>query len=198
MPLVQSNHALELSTFQPYKKQLALLFQPSDTRIPSDAFSIAERLSMLTEEGVVEKLLQQKARIRIKRSSSCASCESRGLCQTLNDREATLEVENHLHAQVGDRVEVSMNTQSLLKVSLLVYILPIVTLIIGAYVGQVWAQARQMPPTIPSILAGGAAMGLTFWVLKRLERTAQEENRYQPRMTRILLSGGAPETGDSR
>ena len=153
---------------------------------------------MLTEEGVVEKLLKQKARIRIKRSSSCAACESRGFCQTLNDREATLEVENHLHAQVGDRVVISMPTQSLIKVSLLVYILPIVTLILGAYAGQVWAQARQIPSTMPSIIAGGAALGLTFWVLKRLERTAQEKNRYQPRMTRILLSGGSPETGDSR
>ena len=112
---------------------------------------------MLTEEGVVEKLLQQKARIRIKRSSSCASCESRGLCLTLNDRESTLEVDNHLRAQVGDRVEISIPAQSLLKVSLLVYILPIVTLIFGAYAGQVWAQARQMAPTIPSIVAGGVA-----------------------------------------
>jgi sigma-E factor negative regulatory protein RseC len=153
---------------------------------------------MLTEEGVVEKLLQQKARIRIRRRSSCANCESRGLCHTLNDREATLEVDNHLRAQVGDRVEISIPAQSLLKVSLLVYILPIVTLIFGAYAGQVWAQARQMAPTIPSIVAGGVALGLTFWVLKRLERTAQEKNRYQPRMTRILLSVGSPGTGDSK
>jgi sigma-E factor negative regulatory protein RseC len=153
---------------------------------------------MLREEGVVEKLLNQKARIRIKRSSACANCESRGHCQTLNDREATLEVDNRLHAQVGDRVEVSMPSQALLKVSLLVYILPIVTLIIGAYAGQVWAQARRLSPTIPSIIAGGAALVLTFWALKRLERTAQEKNRYQPRITRIILNGGSPGPGDSR
>jgi len=153
---------------------------------------------MLREEGVVEKLLHQKARIRIKRSSACANCESRGHCHTLNDREATLEVDNRLHAQVGDRVEVSMPTQALIKVSLLVYILPIVTLIFGAYAGQVWAQAHQMAPTIPSIVAGGSALVLTFWALKRLERSAQEKNRYQPRITRIILSGGSPGTGDSK
>ncbi len=153
---------------------------------------------MLTQEGVVEKLLEQRARIRIKRSSSCSSCESRGVCHTLNDREATIEVENHLHARVGDRVEISMPTQSLLRASLLVYILPIVTLIFGAYAGQAWAQTQQMPPTIPSIVAGGTALGLTFLVLKGLERSAREKNRHHPRMTRILLSGGSPETGDSR
>ena len=153
---------------------------------------------MLREEGVVEELMQQKARIRIKRSSACASCDSRGRCHSLNEREATVEIHNRLHAKAGDRVEISMPTQSLLKLSLLVYILPIVALILGAYLGQNWAQSHQMPPTIPSIVAGGAALGLTFLVLKKLEQTAQEKSRYQPRMTRILLSGGSPETGDSK
>jgi positive regulator of sigma E activity len=36
---------------------------------------------MVREEGIIEKISQGKAVIRIQRNSACAHCESRGACQ---------------------------------------------------------------------------------------------------------------------
>ena len=95
---------------------------------------------MSNEEGIVEKTYRDKATVRIQRSSACAHCQSRGACQTLSDKEMLIDVTNDLDAKDGDRVEISIPTRSLLKLSLLVYFLPIVALVIGAAVAVVGRQ----------------------------------------------------------
>jgi sigma-E factor negative regulatory protein RseC len=60
------------------------------------------------------------------------------------DKKLLVEVRNDLEAMVGDTVEISMPSSSVLKVSILVYALPILGLILGALSGSVWAGALHM------------------------------------------------------
>lgn len=147
--------------------------------------------SMLTEEGVIEKIVRQKAVIRIQKSSACAHCDSRGACQVISDKEMLIEIANDLQAKVGDHVEFSLKESSLVKLSLLVFFLPIVALVVGAYAGGLLADFFNIESTLPSILGGALAMGITFLALRRLERTAKDKAEYHPRMTRILISAEA-------
>ena len=57
---------------------------------------------MITEEGVIEKTFEEKARVRVQKSAACASCGSRDACHVLGDKEMLIEVANELHAKVGD------------------------------------------------------------------------------------------------
>ena len=147
--------------------------------------------SMVTEEGVIEKIFRQKALIRIQKSSACAHCDSRGACQVISDKEMLIEIANDLQAKVGDHVELSLQASSLVKLSLLVFFIPIVAFVVGAYAGGSLADFFDIESTLSSVLGGALAMGITFFALRRLERAAKDKGEYHPRMTRILIRAEA-------
>jgi sigma-E factor negative regulatory protein RseC len=105
-----------------------------------------------------------------------------------------VDVSNELDAKDGDRVEISIPTHSLLKLSLFVYFLPVVALVIGAAVGGGIAGSFQLSQTAASILGGAAFMALTYLLLRRLNRGAEKKIDYQPRITRILDQCEVPST----
>ena len=127
---------------------------------------------MVREEGTVQKVFPGKAIIKVQRHAACEHCDSRGACDIFEGKEVEVEVINELDAKEGDRVEVSVPGRSLLKLSLFVYFIPVVVLVVGACVGNVMAPALGMAPPIASIVIGGIAMGLTFWVLKKMDKFA--------------------------
>ena len=106
-----------------------------------------------------------------------------------------MEVRNDLAAGVGDSVQLSVPVGSLVKLSLLVYFFPIVALMLGAITAGAWAESFHLDPTLASILGGGGAMGVTFGVLKRLDKRSAAKDAYQPRMTRILSREESPQGG---
>ena len=152
---------------------------------------------MVTEQGVIETVRPRKALVRIHRSSACEGCKSRGACQSLSDREMLVEVENELSARAGDRVEISIPAGSLLKLSLLVYFIPIVAFLIGAYAGDAWSGALKMDAVLASVLLGGGAMALTFVMLRKMSRSAEGKGRYSPRITRIVSPGATEDSPES-
>ena len=141
---------------------------------------------MERELGTVQQASRLTATIRIQKSSHCASCASRDKCQTLNDKDMLIEVTNDIQAKEGDQVEITLPTRSLLKLSLLVYLMPIVLLILGAYIGGEWAQSSHRDPTLPSVIGGMGAMVLSFLILKGFDRKLRGKRKYSPRMLRIL------------
>ena len=109
-----------------------------------------------------------------------------------------VEVANDLHAGTGDVVEISVPSGALLRISMLVYFLPVVALILGAAVGAALSDALAMSTTSASILVGVLAMGLSFMILKGIDRHARNRADYSPRMTRILSSASPPQRDDNR
>ena len=158
-------------------------------------------MSELKEEGVVEKASLQKAVVRVERSSACDHCRSRGACETLSSKSMRVEVANDLGAVEGDRVELSVPATSVLKLSFLVYMIPVAALVAGAYAGDLWAKGREVDPTLAAIIAGALAMLGTFLFLRRIERTVSSPTSdFQPRLSRILppVSEEDPPPDDSR
>jgi sigma-E factor negative regulatory protein RseC len=107
-----------------------------------------------------------------------------------------IDLENELEAKVGDCVEISLPTRSLMKLSLLVYLLPILALILGAYLGRLaGTEILQSDSTVISVACGAAAMAAAFFGLRWFDRRVQLSSGFRPRMTRILFSvstsGGA-------
>ncbi len=144
---------------------------------------------MQVEEGIIEKIMDRKALVRIQQSSGCTTCESRHSCDVAsNKKKIVMEVANNLQAKIGDRVEISIPESSLLKLSLLVYLLPVVALLIGALMGSILAHPFQTDSTLTSIIGGAIAMAVVFCVLKVLDRRTKTAEKYYPRMTRILHS----------
>ena len=140
---------------------------------------------MIKETGIVETVAGDKAVVRIPRGSSCATCESRAACSIDNDKEILVEVKNELHAKAGDSVEISMPAPSLFKTGMLVYLFPVLALIFGAGAGDLSAGYLEIDSNLASIIGGIVALGISFGVLRRVERSVRNKPDYHPRMTRL-------------
>jgi sigma-E factor negative regulatory protein RseC len=142
---------------------------------------------MITERGIIDKISGRKATVQIQKSSACSSCESRDSCDVHGGKSMEIEVNNPLQAAEGDQVEVSVPSGTFLLVSLYVYFIPVAALIAGAYVGgTLLAPHLGLSSTACSIGFGFLAMGVTFILLRRFDKTPLANRKYRPRMTRIV------------
>jgi sigma-E factor negative regulatory protein RseC len=158
-----------------------------------------ETASVLKEEGVVESISQRKAVVRIQSGGRCQSCGSREACGVSGGRAMQIDLDNELGAKVGDRVEVSLPTRSLMKLAFLIYFLPVLALILGAYLGK-WMgnEILHIESDIAPIISGAVAMALAFLGLRLLDRRLHATSDFRPRMTRILLSVSTSGAVDSK
>jgi len=151
---------------------------------------------MIKERGIVEKVENQKALIRVNRTSACATCESHGSCH-IEKRDLVVEVANDLQAKPGDQVELSMPEGAVMQLSTLVYLLPVIALIIGAFAGASIGDALMLNDSISAVGGGAILMIMVFLFLKKLEKSPDFRQRYQAHVTRIL-SASSPFPDDSR
>ncbi len=141
---------------------------------------------MLTEEGIIEKVYGNRATVLLRRSSACAHCESQGACEVADEKNMHVVLANELHAAVGDRVEISLPSHSLLKLSLVVYFVPVVALVIGAALGDAWSPLFDVKAATGAIIGGGVGLFGTYLLMKWMNRVARSRIEYRPRMTRII------------
>jgi len=142
---------------------------------------------MITERGIIDKISGRNVTVRIQRSSSCASCESRDSCDVHKGKPMEVEVDNHLGAKEKDLVEISMPSGTFLVLSLYVYFIPVAALIGGAYVGGTFLAPRLgLNATACSVVLGFLAMGISFLMLRHFDKTPGANRKYRPRMTRIV------------
>jgi sigma-E factor negative regulatory protein RseC len=152
---------------------------------------------LLSEQGIIEKVTDQKATVRVRRSSDCAHCSSRISCDISNS-DMLVDVSNDLQAKVGDLVEISIPEGTVLKLSVFVYLFPVIALIIGAFLGEFIANFLQSRSSWPAILSGMIFLGLAFCVLKIFERKKMSGGAYNPKMTHIVANVSSPQPRDSK
>jgi len=143
---------------------------------------------MTTEQGIVKELINNRAIVKVDRSSACKHCSARGTCGVDfgSNKEILIEVENPLNAKVGDKVELSIPSGSLIKMAIMVYILPIFSLIFGAYEGGNIANHMGMSSSAGSVLGALILLVLSFLVLRKIDRSIKRKSSYKIRMTRII------------
>ena len=132
---------------------------------------------------------QTIATLEIERITACGLCgQTRGCGNSIwgklfGHQTAAFKAQNRINAKVGDSVIVGINQKALLKSALLLYILPLVTLFVGAIL------ASQLWQTDGSTMLG-AAIGLVLGLLWVKGHTMS--NRYfslqQPVILRLASS----------
>ena len=141
---------------------------------------------MATEEGIVTAVTSTTAWVKTNRSSGCKHCSARHSCNPQDNQETVVEVENPVHARVGDRILLNVETASLLKASFLIYIFPILCMIAGAGLGQGAGVLASLNPAWTSpALAVIFFVGALFFMKSKGNRLAQTES-YRPKIVRIL------------
>ncbi|HDR16852.1 MAG TPA: hypothetical protein ENN79_15480 [Desulfobacteraceae bacterium] len=140
----------------------------------------------LTEQGIVEKTDEGSAWVRVERSSACASCPSRTECKVEFGKGVVVKAENTTDCRTGDMVRLSMPADSFLKSTFMVYILPVLALVAGAYIGMEIIHIEGMSRDAASAAAGFGAMALYFLFLRRADRKRSRNPRFSPRITAVI------------
>lgn len=127
---------------------------------------IEERAVVLSLERAINSTLPSDAiaTLEIERKTACGLCgQTRGCGNSIwgklfAHRSAAFKAQNRINAKVGDSVIVGIDEKALLKSALLLYMLPLATLLIGAIL------ATQIYDTNSSAMIG-AAIGLVLGLL---------------------------------
>jgi sigma-E factor negative regulatory protein RseC len=103
--------------------------------------------------------------------------------------EAEVIANNAVNARVGDRVMISFQSGSLLKAMFLLYIFPILSLLVGAVIGNNYAHAFQMNSSLLSAIIGFLFFGGSVFFVRSKGNQMSKKDEYQPKIVRILRRG---------
>lgn len=110
-----------------------------------------------------------RARVRTQRGASCEQCGAQHACSCLGGgREALLWVEDPLGVRVGDRVTIAVPEGTVLRASVLAYLLPVAALVVGALVGHRLASAWGVAADLGAAGLGLAGMAAAFLLARYL------------------------------
>lgn len=144
---------------------------------------------MATEEGIVIKVDSSTAWVKCTKSAACESCKAKGFCNTMGGGgtdDVEIEAINTVGAKIDDRVTISFETSSLLKVSFLVYMVPVLFLILGVVIGDKIAPMLNYDQTIFSIVVGFLFLVAAFFFVKAKGKVLSTKEEYKPKIIRIL------------
>ncbi len=132
------------------------------------------------QTGIIEQLNYNNiAKIKITRSSSCGeNCASCGLC---SGRTRIIEAVNDINASVGDTVIINMTDKKILGAAFLVYIVPLIMLITGYCIGDIFFKQELF-----SIITGFIFMGATFIGIWFIDKKLKQQ--YTPHIIYIIKS----------
>jgi len=140
----------------------------------------------MEEIGVVKSVNGVTAKVVIKKTSACDHC-IKDHC----DMEGTnFEVEaiNAARAEVGQTVKVVMKTQTYIKGAFLLYILPVLSLFVGAIFGAIYLpEAFSMGQETAAVMGGFLMMFLSFVIIKIVSKKMEKKTQYQSVIEEIIM-----------
>ena len=146
---------------------------------------------MIEEFGtIIEVRSPRVVVVECVKHSSCQHCPSSGACQLGEDKQSMrVEALNRAGARLHDQVKIVTSAGAFLRSSFLLYIVPILALLVGAYSGQELGPSvfSGTDPVLLSALMGVACLVLSFLVIRLLTRRLQREH-YMPTVVAIQPS----------
>ncbi|HZJ82232.1 MAG TPA: SoxR reducing system RseC family protein [Clostridia bacterium] len=138
----------------------------------------------MKEIGEITQVKDTQATVKIKRNSSCGSCNACSMGQ--NEDEMFITVSNDLGANPGDWVELDLESLSVLKASAIVYLIPLFALILGVAAGYALARYVSGNAELYGALGGLLLMVISFFIIRAMEPALNEKGEYTPKMVSIV------------
>lgn len=142
---------------------------------------------MIEETGQVIDCDGEHAWVETERQSSCASCAANKGCGTgviskfYSGRFSRVKALNTINAVPGDKVILGLAEDALVRGSMAIYGLPLLTLLLLALVGSAVAQELGLQQADGLIaLFGLAGLGLGFYFVRLFSQRIARDSRYQP------------------
>lgn len=143
---------------------------------------------MLETRAIVVRVDGQHALVRADQGNGCEQCSGKGcatgkLSRLLCSKPRQFRVVNPINAGIDDEVIISVAEGAVLHGIGLVYLLPLLLMVTGAMLGNLWALQLEQRDAYAAVGAlSGLAAGFVFakWISLR-----QAESRFQPYIARL-------------
>ncbi|MBN1840695.1 MAG: SoxR reducing system RseC family protein [Deltaproteobacteria bacterium] len=114
---------------------------------------------MSAEKGTVESIEGDWAWVLTRRKNACEHCGHKGHCHMIEGGDRMLaKARNAAHARTGDEVELFLSTKTKLKGLFILYMLPVLGLLIGAFSAN----------SLSGVLGFDKQLGIVFFTLSGL------------------------------
>lgn len=143
---------------------------------------------MLRESAVVIGYENGIAKVKCQSQSACGQCAAKNSCGTsslseLNGKrgEHIFNVETMMPLREGQMVEIGLEEKSMLLSALLMYIVPLLTLLIATLLSDYISENEIIRALIIFI-----ATALSFVLIKRYTKKLGQQTEFQPVLLRVL------------
>ena len=143
---------------------------------------------MAQKRGRVSSINQDGwAMVVTEKGDACSNCESSQFCHSLADcSRIESRVINRASAGVGDRVIISLDSSSVYKSAMILYILPTLSLFIGAIGGSGFHKYLGFGETGAAIVFGFGGLIFGFTIAFLISKRQRVVSKLTPVITRII------------
>ena len=153
--------------------------------------------------GTVIETRGDRALLSTSRRGICDGCSERSACSFESSggiedayggaASDEIEVLNPINARPGQTVEFDLPGHAELKVSLLIWAVPIVALIAGAAAGAKLLAATGLSVDLATLIGAAAGIGLGFAIVVACDRRAARTRTLVPRIKKIVNPATCPD-----
>lgn len=143
---------------------------------------------MNEELARVVEVSPERAKVVVKRGSACRHCAASSACLAFGDDTNIVEVSDPIGVRVGQQVKVGIESTALLKASAIVFLIPVLALMAGVFLGYLLAgkQGSQGSAELWAILGGISAFGIAFFIIRLLNDYFKKKKKFIPTITVIV------------
>ena len=143
----------------------------------------------MRETGKVVACKNNIAEVKVIKHSACSKCDKD--CPLSNpesheQEEMIFKVKNNIGANQGDRVSIELESRNLVLSSLIIYLMPILNMIIGYFVGK-WFGINNnlLTPEVSGIIGTILFFILSYLILKYMNSKLEKYNKINPEIVKI-------------
>ncbi len=129
------------------------------------------------EKGTVIEKNNDKITVSFKRGAGCGSCKA--CSEGQNENEMIITAYNDCDANIGDVVEVNIETAFMLKATIIMYVIPLITMMVGFLIGNIISEEA-------SFFLGLIFLAVTYGVIKMNESKFQNRD-FTAKATKIVI-----------
>lgn len=134
--------------------------------------------------GFVKSITGDKVEVEVTRISGCG--ENCGSCSGC-DMGHSLLLKNNINAKVGDKVLITGETKDILKYTILVYIFPLASLILGIVAGSQYLKPRGVENhELFGFGLGIILMAISYFIVRKYDDKLESKDDDAIKITEIL------------
>lgn len=131
-------------------------------------------MTMMIKHGTVLENKNGKLLVSVTRNEACGSCAAKGSCGQKG--ETIIELFSPDDIEVGDKVILESRTSDITKYSMYVYVLPVVMMVIGAVLPNVFLKNSGYDVNLLTLLSIIIFFAISFLIIKAIDKNLASDN----------------------